>query len=150
MRQKSHKMNESTKWVIGHQVTPKETTGDYDLIIGYRFPRRDPALRIMNARIWRRLVNHSLGLSIRDINCAFKLIRASYLQTITLQAKGASINAELLVKLSSYRMIQLPVQHVPRVHGKQTGAHPLVIIRALRELISLVLDVYFGTEVQKP
>lgn len=34
MRQKSHKMNKSTKWVIGHQITPKETTGDYDLVIG--------------------------------------------------------------------------------------------------------------------
>ena len=34
VRQKSHKMNKSTKWVIGHQITPKETTGDYDLVIG--------------------------------------------------------------------------------------------------------------------
>ena len=34
MRQKSHKMDKSTKWVIGHQVTPKETTGNYDLVIG--------------------------------------------------------------------------------------------------------------------
>jgi len=34
VRQKSHKMNESTKWVIGHQITPKKTTGDYDLVIG--------------------------------------------------------------------------------------------------------------------
>ena len=123
---------------------------EYDLIIGYRFPRRDPALRIMNARIWRTLVNHSLGLHIRDINCAFKLIRASYLQAITLNARGASINAELLVKLSSHRVIQLPVQHIRRVRGKQTGAHPLVIIRALRELCALVLDVYFGTEAQRP
>lgn len=27
-------MNNSTKWVIGHKITPKETTGDYDLVIG--------------------------------------------------------------------------------------------------------------------
>lgn len=125
-------------------------THDYDLIIGYRFPRKDPRIRIINARIWRFLVNRSLGLSVRDINCAFKLIRTSHLHSITLHAKGASINAELLTKLSSYRMIQLPVQHVPRIRGRQTGAYPRVIIRALRELAVLVYDVHFGSEIQKP
>ena len=34
MRQKSHKMDQSTRWVIGHQITPKQTTGNYDLVIG--------------------------------------------------------------------------------------------------------------------
>ena len=125
-------------------------THEYDLIIGYRFPRKDPHVRIINARIWRFLVNVSLGLSVRDINCAFKLIRASLLQEITLHAQGASINAELLSKLSSYQMIQLPVPHVPRTQGKQTGAHPRVIIRALQELAFLVFDAHFGSEARKP
>ena len=120
------------------------------MIIGYRFPRKDPHVRIFNARIWRFLVNRSLGLSVRDINCAFKLIRADLLRSITLRAQGASINAELLTKLSAYRMIQLPVKHVPRQRGEQTGAYPRVIIRALRELASLVYDVHFGTETQRP
>ncbi len=34
VRQKSHKMNSTnTKWVLGHKVTPHETTGDYDLMV---------------------------------------------------------------------------------------------------------------------
>ena len=34
MRQKSHKMySTDTKWVLGHKVTPHDTTGDYDLMI---------------------------------------------------------------------------------------------------------------------
>ncbi len=34
MRQKSHKMHSTnTKWVLGHKVTPHDTTGDYDLMI---------------------------------------------------------------------------------------------------------------------
>lgn len=34
VRQKSHKMNTTnTKWVLGHKVTPHETTGDYDLMV---------------------------------------------------------------------------------------------------------------------
>ena len=35
MRQKSHKMTTAnTKWVLGHKVTPHETSGNYDLAIG--------------------------------------------------------------------------------------------------------------------
>lgn len=34
VRQISHKMNSTnTKWVLGHRVTPHETTGDYDLMV---------------------------------------------------------------------------------------------------------------------
>ncbi len=34
MRQMSHKMKQSTtRWVLGHQVTPYDTTGDYDLMM---------------------------------------------------------------------------------------------------------------------
>lgn len=34
MRQKSHKMNNNTtKWVLGHKITPFETSGDFDLMM---------------------------------------------------------------------------------------------------------------------
>lgn len=34
VRCKSHKMKNSiTKWVLGHKITPYETTGDYDLMM---------------------------------------------------------------------------------------------------------------------
>ena len=125
-------------------------TDTYDLIVGYRAPRQDAVMRIVNAGLWRLLVNQSLGLSIRDINCAFKLIRTSRLRSIVLHAQGASINAELFAKLCTCPTIQLPVCHLPRRRGKQSGAHPRVIIRALWELAALVADVRFGIEVQKP
>ena len=34
VRHKSHKMTKSTtRWVLGHKVTPHDTTGDYDLMM---------------------------------------------------------------------------------------------------------------------
>jgi mannose-6-phosphate isomerase-like protein (cupin superfamily) len=33
VRQKSHKMNsKNTKWVLGHKITPHDTSGDFDLM----------------------------------------------------------------------------------------------------------------------
>jgi hypothetical protein len=46
------------------------------------------------------------------------------------------INAELLYKLKRAGLTykELGVRHLPRQAGRATGAHPRVIIRALREL----------------
>ena len=108
----------------------------------------DPKYRLLYAHMWSEMVNRTLGLSIIDVNCAFKLIRKSVLDSIVLEATGASINAEMLKKLSDYRLIQLPVEHLSRVEGKQSGANPKVVIRALWELIQLMRN--FGTLSQKP
>ena len=34
VRQISHKMDTTTKWILGHKVTSYHSTGDYDLMIG--------------------------------------------------------------------------------------------------------------------
>ena len=109
----------------------------YDLIIGYRSPRKDPLHRRIYGRMWRALVNYKCGLKIRDINCAFKLMRRECVQARPILASGASINAELLYHLKSKRILQLPVLHQPRTKGVQTGAQPDVIMRALWELWQL-------------
>ena len=41
-------------------------TRDFDIVAGYRFPRRDPWHRIAIARIWRRVVQSLFGLRVRD------------------------------------------------------------------------------------
>jgi len=122
-------------------------TTEYDVIIGYRYPRKDPRYRILYAKVWAVLVNHAMKISIRDVNCAFKLIKNDALSALSLEAKGAAINAEILKKLSSKRIIQLPVSHYPRAQGIQTGAKFTVILRALWELLLLQKD---DSEVQKP
>lgn len=34
MRQKSHKMNSNNaKWVLGHKITPHDSSGDFDLMV---------------------------------------------------------------------------------------------------------------------
>jgi mannose-6-phosphate isomerase-like protein (cupin superfamily) len=40
VRQKSHKMkNHNSKWVLGHMVTPHDTSGDYDLMMAETPPK---------------------------------------------------------------------------------------------------------------
>jgi putative flippase GtrA len=111
----------------------------HELIIGYRAPRKDPFMRLANAYVWNVLNKFLFGLRVRDIDCAFKLFRREHIQKIKLHSTGAMINAEILVRLSrqGIRIKQVPVSHLPRVAGSPTGAKPAVILRALKELVSL-------------
>lgn len=110
----------------------------YDAVIGYRLNRQDTWMRKANAWGWKSLVGLALGVSVRDIDCAFKLMHTQLLRDSPLETRGAMINAELLYKLKrthhSYK--EIGVHHFPRRAGSATGANVSVILRAFRELIS--------------
>ena len=108
----------------------------YDAVIGYRIDRQDSWMRKLNAWGWKHLIGWTLGLYVRDVDCAFKLLRTSFLHEHPLETRGAMINAELLYRLKragcSYK--EVGVIHLPRLHGQATGAKLSVILRAFREL----------------
>jgi len=116
----------------------KHTT-DYDAIIGYRKKRSDPPHRILFATLWKFLVYLVLGFRVRDLDCAFKLIRREFIKKIELTSKGAVISAELLLNLhrAGARFKEVGVTHRPRRFGTQTGGNPFVIFKAFRELLRL-------------
>ena len=118
-------------------------TRDFDIVAGYRFPRRDPWHRIAIARIWRGIVQSLFGLRVRDIDCAFKLFHRRVIEGVSLASVGAFINTELLVraKAAGFRIREVPVTHRRRQHGTQSGARPRVLVRAVLELGSLYREL---------
>ena len=111
----------------------------YPVVIGYRAPRRDSTMRLMNAWGWNALNRILFGLRVRDIDCAFKLFKRDAVQSIRLQSKGAMISAETLIRLARKKIPvkEVPVSHLPRKAGNPTGAKPSVILRAFTEMIEL-------------
>jgi glycosyltransferase involved in cell wall biosynthesis len=114
-----------------------------DLVIGWRFKRADPPLRLLNAWGWKLLVNGLFGYTARDVVCAFKLFRRSVWTSLQVHARGATFSAELLIKARrrGYRVKERPVNHLPRTAGSPTGARPAVIARAFQELFRLRLEL---------
>lgn len=112
---------------------------DVEIVAGYRAPRRDPWLRRVIARAWGDLVRALFDLPVRDIDCAFKIFRREVLDAIPIESIGAFVNTEILVRAraAGFRIRQIPVTHLPRRSGRQTGAHPRVIFRAIAELVQL-------------
>jgi glycosyltransferase involved in cell wall biosynthesis len=112
---------------------------DTDLILGWRIQRQDPLHRRLNAAAWNWLVRRLFDLDVRDVDCAFKLIRRDVLEDIPLTSEGAMIDTELLVRAigNGARVQEIGVHHRPRVAGEQSGASLRVVARAFRELLSL-------------
>jgi glycosyltransferase involved in cell wall biosynthesis len=121
---------------LGGFVPP---AADHDVIVGYRLQRQDPVGRILAARVWNALVRAVFRLGVRDVDCAFKLIRRKFLYDLPLESDGATISTELLLQLlrRQARLAELPVIHRPRTAGRQSGTNPRVVARALRELLAL-------------
>lgn len=111
-----------------------------DLVIGYRLKRVEGAFRWLNAKLWGLLIWLIFGLHVKDIDCAFKLIRRDVFDKIPkLESNGALISAELLIrcKKAHLKISQVGVCHYPRREGNPTGANIKVIIKAFKELFWL-------------
>ncbi|HET9920452.1 MAG TPA: glycosyltransferase family 2 protein [Ktedonobacteraceae bacterium] len=109
---------------------------EYDAVLGYRMHRQDTWVRKLNAWGWKMLVRLVFGLHVRDVDCAFKLYRASFFREHPLETRGAMINTEILYKFTraGYTYTQQGVHHLPRKGGRATGAKLAVIARAFREM----------------
>ncbi len=107
-----------------------------DAVLGYRRVRQDPWPRRFMGKCWTLLINLSLGMCVRDVDCAFKLVRADLLKRAGLRSRGALISTEMLASImgAGGRVVQMPVEHLPRRTGRPSGANPKVVLRAFWEL----------------
>ena len=112
----------------------------YDLVIGYRKKRMDPFHRVFVAQVLLKIWNFVLfGLTVRDVDCAYKLFSRQVRDAIHLDTESAITVTEFIVKAKAlgFRIIQLPVIHYPRKFGQQTGGNWRVIVRAAFESFGL-------------
>ncbi len=115
-----------------------------DMVIGYRAPRVDPWHRRLFGWGWSMLTNILFGYTARDVDCAFKLFKREIVDNIQIQSRGATFSAEFLVraKRKGDRIQEVPVRHLPRPSGRQTGARLDVILRAFRELVRFRIQLW--------
>jgi len=119
-------------------------TNRADLIIGYRKKRMDPFHRVFVAQVLLKIWNFVLfGLTVRDVDCAYKLFPARLRNQIKLETASAITVTEFIVKSlrAGFKLKQLPVTHYPRQFGEQTGGNWRVIARAAIESFHLFKEL---------
>lgn len=113
--------------------------GVYDIVAGYRIKRNDPWFRFAIGYTFNFIVTVLFGINLRDIDCGFKIFRADLLRGMELTSPGALINTEIHAKANHQgaTLVEVGVNHFPRLVGEQSGASVRVIVRAMGETLKL-------------
>jgi len=111
---------------------------DVEMVVGYRQDRQDPPLRLLTSSAFNRLQRWVLGARVRDVNCAFKLFRRPFLQSLPLSSDGFLIDAELFARArhAGAHWREVGVTHRPRDGGSST-VRVSTVFDTLRYLWSL-------------
>jgi glycosyltransferase involved in cell wall biosynthesis len=95
-------------------------TPDADLVNGYKISRSDPLHRIIIGRVYHHIVSLMFGLTVRDVDCDFRLMRRTIFERIDLEKTSGVICLELMKKIedAGFRIVEVPVHHYHRAFGK--------------------------------
>jgi len=113
--------------------------GSYDIVAGYRIKRNDPYYRFLIGSGFNQMVKLLFQVNLRDIDCGFKVFKAEVLRGMDLESPGALINTEIHAKanVQGRSLVEVGVNHYPRLEGEQSGASIKVMFRAVLETFRL-------------
>jgi len=102
-----------------------EKIDDYDLIIGRKAKRADPAYRVFISRVFNFLIGLIFGVWLHDINCGFRIMRREVARDVL--AEGLffkhCVASEFTIRAHrmGYRITEIPVRHKARESGASRG-----------------------------
>jgi glycosyltransferase involved in cell wall biosynthesis len=93
---------------------------DVDLVNGYKIDRADPLHRIFVGRLYHHIVSVLFGLTVRDVDCDFRMMRRSIFDQIRLEKTSGVICLEMMKKIQDgrFRIVEVPVHHYHRAFGR--------------------------------
>ena len=109
------------------------------LVNGYKVKRSDPFHRIVIGKVYNAMARRLFGISLRDIDCDFRLLRRTLLEQARLQYDSGVICVEMVYKLErlSCRVVEVQVSHYPRVAGRSQFFRWRAILTTLAQLASI-------------
>jgi glycosyltransferase involved in cell wall biosynthesis len=110
-----------------------------DLVNGYKVKRADAWYRIWIGNFYRQAMKVAFRLSIRDVDCDFRLFRRHIFDAITLESRSGVICVEMAKKFerAGFRMVEVPVSHYPRVHGSSEFFRVRHLVHTFRGLLKI-------------
>lgn len=114
---------------------------DTGIVNGYKKQRSDALHRILIGKAYNWTVRQMFGVQVRDVDCDFRLIRRRYLDPAKLESTGGTICMELAHQLerNGAPLVEVPVTHLPRLHGKSQFFRPRSLANTFLQLWSLYL-----------
>ena len=119
-----------------------------NFVLGYRLRMKEPLIRIILSRMYSIFNTAVFGISIKDANTSFRLMKREYLKkllkVLPKNLVAPNIFLSLLASLDNHNVVHVPVPHQERKTGKISilGWNLFrLCVRGFRELVSLRLKL---------
>jgi glycosyltransferase involved in cell wall biosynthesis len=127
-----------------YQYAPKELLvmadglHNYDFVIGLRVHRNDPWRRKLQSRVYNFMLRALYGHRHKDVN-SIKLFKRKILSEISLHSQTPFVDAELCIRAekAGFRVIEIPIEHLPRLSQGASGGKISVITETFGDLIKM-------------
>jgi glycosyltransferase involved in cell wall biosynthesis len=99
-----------------------DLTDRAECVLSYRINDRRKIGRRFQSFVYNTLVKTALGLRVKHVNSAFKLIKKSLLKGVELRSSGWFIDAEVLywIQKKKASFVQIPVELIDRSEGRSS------------------------------
>ncbi|MGC8756683.1 MAG: glycosyltransferase family 2 protein, partial [bacterium] len=99
--------------------------------------------RLIYSYVYNSLIKLIFHLRVKDVNFSFKLVRKEVFNYVKLKSEGSFIDAELLIKAQRYgfKIIQFGTNYFPRTRGISTLSSSSVILKIIKEMLSLYPEI---------
>jgi glycosyltransferase involved in cell wall biosynthesis len=111
-----------------------------DMVAGIRKRRADPWYRSFVSGVYNLVVRVTFGIREHDFDCGLKAFTREVWNGVTpIRARSAVFNPEIFFKAHrlGFRVVQVPVEHLPRLAGRRSGGRLIPVARAMRDVIRL-------------
>ncbi|MBX3083966.1 MAG: glycosyltransferase family 2 protein [Anaerolineae bacterium] len=110
-----------------------------DLVQGYKRDRNDGLLRHVIGRLYHFAVKQMFALSVRDVDCDFRLMRRRIFEKVELTHDSGVICVEMVkkIEINNFHIVELDVSHFPRPYGRSQFFRWRHIFNTAKELSTL-------------
>jgi len=117
----------------------------YDLVCGWKYPRRDPLSKTLPSRLFNKTVSLTTGVRLHDINCGFKAYRRDLIDELKLYGELHRF-VPVLAHQRGFRVTEIKVRHRPRQFGvSKFGAR-----RFTRGFMDLLMVLFITSYLRTP
>ena len=106
------------------------------LVNGYKISRSDVFYRRWIGAGYLWTVRRLFRIRVRDVDCDFRLVRRSVMDGIQLESTSGPVCVELVRKIqdTGCEVVEIPVRHLPRLHGRSQFFRPWNLVKSLWQL----------------
>ena len=123
----------------------EKVNGGYDLVVGWKFNRKDPLSKTVPSKIFNKLTSVLTGLEIHDFNCGFKAYKKDIVKNLRIYGELHRY-IPVLARGMGYHICEIKVKH----HARRCGKTKYGTSRLIKGFLDLITITFLTQYTKRP